>query len=99
MRARVKRRAMSNQLCQCHGEPSYWQRDLRCKAGGWWECAVKRRAKSKARYYQDPDARRAEVRDYYHDRGWLVKRRRALKSQRARITEQLDQLAEEAATC
>ena len=41
-------------LCQCHGEEAYWQKDSRTKAGGWWECAVKRRARERERYDRDP---------------------------------------------
>ena len=90
---------MEKPSCECHGQAMYWQRDVRLKAGGWWECGEKRRQISRARYAKDPEARRAEVRDYYNDRGWLLKRRRELRAQRQRITEQLDLLAEEAAAC
>lgn len=36
-------------LCGCHSEPSYWQKDARLKAGGWWECPVKRAAFNETR--------------------------------------------------
>ena len=36
--------------CACHGEPAYWQKDKRLKAGGWWECPVKRRRVARDRY-------------------------------------------------
>ena len=39
--------------CDCHGEPAYWQRDVRTSAGGWWECAVKRRQRQRDRYDND----------------------------------------------
>ena len=37
--------------CACHGEPAYWQADRRLRAGGWWECPVKRRQVSRAGYH------------------------------------------------
>lgn len=40
-------------ICRCHGEPAYWQRDVRLKEGGRWECAVKRRERERRRY-EDP---------------------------------------------
>lgn len=43
-------------LCACHGEPCYWQKDARLKAGGFWECRVKRRAYTRSRY-MDPEFR------------------------------------------
>lgn len=39
--------------CACHGEPAYWQIDRRVNAGGWWECAVKRRDRERERYDRD----------------------------------------------
>lgn len=35
--------------CVCHGEPAYWQRDVRKTAGGRWECRVKRQAYNRTR--------------------------------------------------
>lgn len=40
--------------CACHGEPAYWQKDGRVKAGGWWECGVKRRQRERDWYDRDP---------------------------------------------
>ena len=77
----------------------YWQRDSRCAAGGWWECADKRKSRERGRYAADPETYKAKTRAYYQDRGWLLKRRRELRAQRERITQQLDLLAEEAAAC
>lgn len=35
--------------CSCHSLPAYWQKDARLKAGGWWECPVKRHAHNRTR--------------------------------------------------
>ena len=40
--------------CRCHGEPAYWNKDKRLKAGGFWECAVKRRQRQRDLYDEDP---------------------------------------------
>lgn len=88
--------------CECHGEPCYWQKDKRLTAGGRWECRVKREAYNSTRT-TDPE-RRARVceqhRGYWHrpDGGYVQRRRRDLAASRERILEQLDQLAQEAAS-
>jgi hypothetical protein len=46
-------------LCECHGEPMYWNNDARTKLGGYWRCAVKKRAEARARYWIDPERERA----------------------------------------
>lgn len=40
--------------CKCHGEPAYWRRDPRCRAGGWWQCAVAERARQIDLYDNNP---------------------------------------------
>ena len=45
---------MSERLCACHGEPMYWTRDKRYRAGGFWRCAVKERARARNLYNRDP---------------------------------------------
>ena len=40
--------------CSCHGVAAYWQKDKRIKAGGFWECSVKRNQWSRDRYDRDP---------------------------------------------
>lgn len=71
-------------------------------AGGRWECRVKREVYNRTRS-TDPErsARvRAQGRDYWHrpGGGYFQERRRDLAGQRALILEQLDQLAQEAAS-
>jgi hypothetical protein len=44
--------------CICHGEIAYWQIDKRMVAGGWWRCAVRKRASSRV-----TDAARATVKN------------------------------------
>ena len=86
--------------CDCHGEPAYWQRDVRLKAGGWWECGVKRRERARERYATDPTVKLERQRGYYHNRGgWYTKRKRALSRQREQILERLAQLEQEAQSC
>jgi hypothetical protein len=90
-------------LCACHDEPAYWNRDVRRKAGGFWRCAVKDR-ETRRRYYADPvfrETKLARQRDEHHqpNGGWLRRRRRDLRKQRERITEQLSQLEREATEC
>lgn len=53
-------------LCACHGEPAYWSRDSRKTAGGWWECAVKRRERQR-RVYAGPkgEKKRRQQRERY----------------------------------
>lgn len=36
-------------LCDCHGEPKYWNRDKRKTAGGFWACTVKNREYNRKR--------------------------------------------------
>lgn len=62
-------------LCDCHGEPSYWDKDDRYRAGGHWRCAVKIREKRRRRYREDGNFK-ARVRQAslgrYHDRRKLL---------------------------
>lgn len=89
--------------CACHGDPAYWQKDKRLKAGGWWECPRKRKAANATRT-TDP-ARRARVLAQNHkywyrvEGGYVKERRRDLAAARERVLEQLDQLAQEAEAC
>lgn len=83
-------------VCVCHGEPCYWNADKRKTKGGWWECAVRRRAMSRRRYAAVAAAKLARQRDQYRREGWLTKRRRDLAGQRARLEERLTQLEQEA---
>ena len=65
--------------CACHDLPAYWQKDRRLKAGGWWECSVKRAAHNAARFTDE--ARRARItqaqRDRY-DNDWQYRIRKRL---------------------
>lgn len=52
--------------CGCHGEPAYWQPDKRMAAGGWWECAVRRRELQRERYHSRYAPKKlAQQRDRY----------------------------------
>lgn len=35
--------------CACHSKPMYFNRDKRCKRGGFWECREKRRKRNALR--------------------------------------------------
>ena len=54
--------------CPCHGEPMYWNKDLRLPAGGYWRCAVVQRDRVRARYHRDPARKLATARSYYYER-------------------------------
>ena len=86
-------------LCKCHGEPSYWATDPRKRKGGYWTCAVKRREHARRMYAKSRDQKLARQRGYYHspEGGWLVRRRRDLAGERARILARLAELKED--TC
>lgn len=36
--------------CECHGEPSYWQKDTRYNGDGYWYCAERARERSRRNY-------------------------------------------------
>ena len=56
--------------CVCHDEPMYWIKDPRYRAGGFWACAVKRRA---------------TMRSYYHERqAFVVRGRKRLNARRSK---------------
>jgi len=40
--------------CDCHGEAMGWRKDPRYRAGGYWVCHVKERARYQDRYDSDP---------------------------------------------
>lgn len=66
---------MMTTVCECHGEPTYWDKDARYKAGGHWRCSVKIKAKRKRRYEGDVEHReqlRARSREKYRERRGLV---------------------------
>lgn len=64
--------------CECHNEPAYWQKDKRLTAGGWWECAVKRRQRERDWYDRDPIHRITKrERQSARDRAATLTRRRA----------------------
>lgn len=63
--------------CKCHDKPAYWQRDLRCRAGGWWECSIKRTQRQRDRYDRDPFYRIGKrLHDDARRRGATLKRQR-----------------------
>ena len=41
---------MDNPPCSCHGEPMYWTKDARYRAGGFWRCAATHRERKRVRY-------------------------------------------------
>jgi hypothetical protein len=85
-------------LCDCHGELMHWNRDSRYHAGGFWRCAIKRRAEVKARHARDPEKGRAKGRRHYHERGGYEKKRlRELAAQRASALDALAELHREEA--
>jgi hypothetical protein len=51
--------------CKCHGEPAYWQRDVRLTAGGYWRCAVKKRAQARLTDGERRDVKVQRQRDRY----------------------------------
>lgn len=75
-------------LCACHGEPSYWHRDRRHSANGYWRCPVAKHdhwqrhrerkvAQQRERYDLDPIFRiEKRLRDDRRDRANTLKRRR-----------------------
>lgn len=83
-----------NPLCECHGLPMGWQRDLKYRAGGRWECREKRREYNKRRHAQRVEWLRADR--AASPRQYLYERRRDLAAQRRQVTEQLSRLSEEA---
>lgn len=85
--------------CECHDEPKYWNVNRRGANGGYWLCAVRVRERKRATYRANAEQRRAQITAYYHDTGWLVRRRRDLAKQRKQILEQLAQLDQEAKAC
>ena len=36
--------SLNEPLCECHGVPKYWHRDLHRSPGGYWRCRIARRA-------------------------------------------------------
>ena len=63
--------------CRCHDEPAYWQKDRRLKAGGWWECSIKRTQRERDRYDRDPIFRiEKRLHDDARRRGDTLKRQR-----------------------
>lgn len=81
----------------------YWNKDKRLKAGGGWECRVKRAAHNRTRTTNPARRQRvlAQRRGYWYrpDGGYVKRRRQDLAAQRTQILEQLDQLAQEATEC
>lgn len=93
--------------CECHGEPMYWHKNDRLKAGGHWRCVVKKREagirydqsekgrkahrEAIRRYDQSEKGREAHAR-HMRGKGYVTRRRRELSSQRERITNQLEVL-------
>lgn len=57
------------------------------------------RDEERRRYAATPERHREVARNSYHRGGWITKRKRELARQRGVILEQLEQLAEEAASC
>lgn len=82
-------------VCECHGEPCYWNPDKGMRAGGMWRCRIKRNEQDRAR---DPRRRRQRQLAYWHraDGGYIVRRKRDLARQREQIVNQLAQLEREA---
>ena len=35
--------------CSCHNRPMYFNKDARCRRGGFWECREKRRERNELR--------------------------------------------------
>jgi hypothetical protein len=72
-------------LCQCHGQPSRWHKDIRRGAGGNWRCAINRRA-ADARYDRSDKRREARRRYKASEKGRLAQERYRL-SDKGRATE------------
>jgi hypothetical protein len=68
--------------CVCHDQPAYWEKDSRCKAGGWWQCAVKKRQRERDWYDRDPIHRITK-----NLRNDALKRRQRLERRRAQATD------------
>jgi hypothetical protein len=47
--------------CACHGEPQFWNRDVRVADGGYWRCAVAGREKARERMRRLRERRSAEA--------------------------------------
>lgn len=72
-----------------------WQRDVRLKAGGRWECREKRREYNARQREAKRIWRRSHPDSMYGTRRWASKRRWTLAREKERITERLIQLSEE----
>jgi hypothetical protein len=56
-------------VCECHGVPKLWNIDPRCKAGGFWRCAVKNRLQCASWYERNALAKLMyEQRTHHRDR-------------------------------
>ena len=58
--------------CKCHDEPQYWNKDGRYRAGGFWKCAVRNRARAADSYERMPGLQ-------YQARLLYLRRLKALK--------------------
>lgn len=63
--------SLEKPLCECHGEPMSWNRDVRGRMGGFWRCAIKRRAYERNKRATDP-AYAARVRKQHNE--WQTKK-------------------------
>jgi hypothetical protein len=52
-------------VCACHGEAMYWQARARYTAGGYWRCAVKKRASNNAYHHANRERALQQRRDRY----------------------------------
>jgi hypothetical protein len=79
-------------VCDCHAEPAYWSRDPRYAAGGFWSCAVRKRARERGRYL--PELRRADKAAWAAARDRDILRRVPVelrRSEQARLARRLRQ--------
>ena len=45
-------------ICECHGEPMFWNIDKRCTTkGGFWTCRIKKLDSGRRRYQESPEVR------------------------------------------
>ena len=92
-------------VCDCHGEPCYWQRDPRLPRLGRWICAVRKRALNREYHERHRETRLAARQEKQLERwhapggGYVQRRRRTLAAQRSMILARLDTLREEAERC
>ena len=74
--------------CHCHGEPMYWQKDKRLRAGGYWHCAV-RHLELNRRYFHELSG------PAYNHRLLQMRRASALHDRRKRKEKQHGEISPE----